>query len=358
MGNIFIMSMRAADGLLRRLVLVLVLTLLGARVAAGQDGGLNRPAAVPSIPALAESTVRPERSRANIPAIVIPATGSGATKGPAHRRDALERSRPPAGTVPSPSAPGTPVKLRKYFPYTVRPGDSLGAVAESFGIPAADLARANHLREDDELLAGEALKIPNPFEAERQALEARLKGVTAEASESRRELDRAKAEAVSLAGRDAGLASENSALKGAARLLPWWRGTALGVAAASLLMLGVTVLTLFEWWTLRSRFVALSELAQSLGRLDTRYKEMLAKAELRMQQLYGRRRPASEEHELHTGKTAEEIEIERLDRELKRTLETYLGRLGVRTGACGRSQWREALGGEEESPVEARSLRP
>ncbi len=142
------------------------------------------------------------------------------------------------------------------------------------------------------------------------------------------------------------------------KVLPWWRGTALAVGAAALLMLGVTTLTLFEWWMLRRRFLALSDLSMSLSRLDVKYKETIAKAELRMQQLYGRRRPAgAPEHLIGGMKTPDEIEVERLSHELRETLERHLKQLGVRGRNSVGSRWRETLAGEEEPAPAPRPFR-
>lgn len=313
--------------------LVLALFVVGTNLARAQEEETAEPAA--------EATAAPRIETAHpaplIPALVVPS-----------RRVA------PAAQAPEPK-PGPP-KVRKYFPYTVRPGDTLGKVAASFGVPLADLARLNHIHEDEGLFVGDILEIPNPFQARSKALEGEVGRLSTAATESNRKLEAAQAKMVSLAGQNAELLAENSALKSSADMLPWWRGTALGVIVAGLLMFGITLLTLFEWWALRRRFLALSDLTQSLTRLDVKYKEMLAKAELRMQQLYGRRGGVGGEHFEHGGKSPEEIEIERLGRELKQTLEKYLERLGARARNSGRrSRWDETLG--DESPVGARSAR-
>jgi hypothetical protein len=113
-------------------------------------------------------------------------------------------------------------------------------------------------------------------------------------------------------------------------------------------MLGVTALTLFEWWTLRRRFVALSELSMSLSRLDIRYKEMLGKAELRMQQLYGRRRASAQESP-HGARSVDEVELERLSHDLKDVLQEHLERLGMQREVPRlRAALNQVLGREEE----------
>ena len=71
---------------------------------------------------------------------------------------------------------------------------------------------------------------------------------------------------------------------------------------------------------------SLASLADDLGRLDYKYKAMLAKAELRLQQLYGRRRGGMQEGQPRP-KLPEEVEMERLNEELKEVLERHLARL-------------------------------
>ncbi len=123
-------------------------------------------------------------------------------------------------------------------------------------------------------------------------------------------------------------------------------------------MFGAMIVTLFEWWRMRRRFVALAEMTDALSRLDYKYKAMIAKAELRLQQLYGRRRGGITEGQPRP-KMPEEIEIERLNEELKNILELHLQKLGARLpGSRRRKGWRELFGGSDvNSAVEARSIR-
>eukprot|EP01037_Dinobryon_pediforme_P012839 gene12839-12939_t len=46
--------------------------------------------------------------------------------------------------------------------YTVHAGDTLAAIAARMGVPAADLARANHVDPDDRLAPGTMLRRPDP----------------------------------------------------------------------------------------------------------------------------------------------------------------------------------------------------
>ena len=264
----------------------------------------------------------------------------------------------PGAAPPSPTAAPKPYKPHKFFPYTVRAGDSLGSVAQYFGVSTADLARVNKVHEDDELDAGQVLKIPNPFEASHRGLEQQVQQLSEQNRTVQQKAEQSASQVVSLSSSNSELTAQNTTLKDSVKALPWWRGTALAVGAAALLMLGVTVLTLFEWWMLRRRFVSLSDLAMSLSRLDVKYKETIAKAELRMQQLYGRRRPAGAPDNLLGGmKTPDEIEVERLSHELRETLEHHLQQLGVRGRASIGARWRTVLGGQEEPSPEPRPYR-
>ncbi len=221
----------------------------------------------------------------------------------------------------------------------------------------ADLARINKLHEDDELEEGQALKIPNPFEASQRSLEAQVEQLSEQTRANEQKIEQAQSQVAALTNSNSELTAQNATLKESVKVLPWWRGTALAVGAAALLMLGVTALTLFEWWMLRRRFLALSDLAMSLSRLDVKYKETIAKAELRMQQLYGRRRPAGAPENLLGMKTPDEIEAERLSHELRETLERHLEQLGVRGRRTIGTRWREVLGGEEEPSPAPRPYR-
>ncbi len=321
----------------------------------------------PSAPALRPAEeAAPSSAVSGIPALAIPPRSAGASAAQPRGENApAEQAAPAASSAPraaasSPHRASAAVTIRKYFPYTVASGDSLGRIASFFGIDLDTLAHVNRLRPDDELFVGEKLKIPNPFEAEQRNLDHELAALQADDRETHDKLGKAEAELLSLKERNDNLMAEDATLRHGVEVLPWWRGAALGVGAAALLMLGVTVLTLFEWWILRRRFEVVSDLATALGHLDVKYKETLAKAELRMQQLYGRRRPGmpADESE-HPAKTQEEIEIERLNRQLKTVLEDYLDRLGIRQrGIQPRGRLREMVGESEESELSARGRVP
>ena len=231
----------------------------------------------------------------------------------------------------------------------------MGSIAQMFGVTTDELARMNRLHPDDELMAGDELKVPNPFIAQVNSLESQVTSLSAQAQAAQQKADSDEREASALRDKVQDLSADNESLNSSLRTLPWWHATALTTSVVALLMFGVMVVTLFEWWRMRRRYVALASLADDLGRLDYKYKAMLAKAELRLQQLYGRRRGGMTEGQPRP-KMPEEIEIERLNEELKEVLERHLARLGARPRSRRRARWRE-LFGSVDSPVEARSAR-
>src|SRR5215469_491713 len=264
--------------------------------------------------------------------------------------EAPATSYPEAEAVPKPPPPP-----RKTFPYTIRSGDSVGSIASMFGLTAEELAHINHLHPDDELIAGDELKVPNPFIAQVTGLQSQVRTLSAQAQSAQQKADSDEREMSGLRDKVQDLTADNQSLNSSLRLLPWWHATALTTTVGALLMFGVMVVTLFEWWRMRRRYVALAGLADDLGRLDYKYKAMLAKAELRLQQLYGRRRGGLPDGQPRP-KMPEEIEIERLNEELREVLERHLTRLGARSRTRKRARWRELFGGVD-SPVEARSAR-
>jgi len=138
-------------------------------------------------------------------------------------------------------------------------------------------------------------------------------------------------------------------------MLPWWRAALYSAVIVSLLLFGVAALTVLEWFLLRRRYIAAAEFNESLRRLDQRYKALFAKAELRMQELYGRRRRGiSEDHE--RPRIPEEADLERLDQQLHDVLERHLKQLGGPVRPRRRTRWDEEFG-TVASPVEARSAR-
>lgn len=264
----------------------------------------------------------------------------------------VHRATPPASTVSGTTAPARGTE----FSYSVRPGDSLGSIAESFGLDSEDLARANHLGPDAVLMVGKTLRIPNPFAAQVRNLSAQVNELTTAVADANDKAAAATLKSQSAEARLESLTTDNEDLRHDSIALPRWRGTAVTLGIVALLMFGVMMVTLFEWWLLRRRFGELAAITDSLTSLDQKYKRIVAKAELRFQQLYGRRRVAGAAA-AEPGKTDEEIEIERLNHELREALEHQLRRLGVARSRSRRNgRWREVFG-DVEPPVEARSAR-
>jgi LysM repeat protein len=322
-------------------LLVALLTVAWASLAVAQIAEYDEPPSQPRVTARAQPA----------PAESTPTLGSSEAPNPA---PPARRPAPVARSVAAPASAGS--ARGTEFPYTVRPGDSLGSIAATFGMDAQDLARANHIGVDTVLMIGRNLRIPNPFAAQVRSLSAQVDGLRTAAATANERAAAATLKNRSTSEKLVSLAADNEALRLQTVALPRWRGTAVTAGIVALLMLGVTMVTLFEWWLLRRRFGELVRITDSLTDLDQKYKRALAKAELRFQQLYGRRRPAGTET-AESGKSAEEIEIERLNHELREALEHQLSRLGVPRSRPRRSRrWREMLD-DVEPPVEARSVR-
>jgi LysM repeat protein len=248
-----------------------------------------------------------------------------------------------------------PARHSGEFSYTVRSGDSLGSIATNFGIQATDIARANRLDIDSTLLVGQTLRIPNPFATRMRELTVENRKLGDQLDELRKSTDKATAAQADLRSQVQQLNAENRDLTHAVRMLPWWRDAMYSAVIVSLLLLGVTALAVLEWFLLRRRFIAVADFNESLRRLDQRYRALLAKAELRMQELYGRRRRGiSEDHE--RPRLPEEAGLERLDQQLHDVLGRYLKQLGGPVRPRRRARWDEEFSAVVP-PVEARSVR-
>ena len=153
------------------------------------------------------------------------------------------------------------------------------------------------------------------------------------------------------------LSASNRELARQIVVLPWWRTATYMSGAAAVLMFGAMIATLIEWLNLRGRFRAVAEMNEALRRLDYRYRTTVAKAELRLQELYGRRRRGLENGQ-DRPRIAEDAELERLHQQLKEILETHLARLGPPGERARRARWRELIGGiGAPAEAEARSAR-
>ena len=257
-------------------------------------------------------------------------------------------------SAPKPVRPDHPANI---IPYTVRPGDSVGAIAQMFGITPEELAHANRIHVDDELQVDEVLKVPHPFTTEVNTLKSQVETLSAQQQAAEQKSDAAQEQVKSLQTQVQELTGDNQDLNLGIKLLPWWRATAVSLGIFALIMFGVMLLTMFEWWRMRRRFVALAAMTDALSRLDYKYKAMFAKAELRLQQLYGRRRGNITEGQPRP-RMPEEVEIERLNEELKQILELHLQRMGAKLPGTRRKGWREMFGGSDvASTVEARPYR-
>jgi LysM repeat protein len=248
-----------------------------------------------------------------------------------------------------------PVPRGGEFSYTVRSGDSLGSIAATFGIQAEDIAHANRLQIDSTLMVGQALRIPNPFAARMRELTAENEKLSGQVADLQKRVDNATAAQANQQTRVQELSASKGELTHEVQMLPWWRGAVYSAIIVSLLLLGVAALAVLEWFLLRRRFIAIAEFNESVRRLDQRYRALLAKAELRLQELYGRRRQGIPEGQ-ERPRIPEEADLERLDQQLHDVLERHLKQLGGPVRPRRRSRWDEEFG-TVASAVEARTAR-
>ena len=250
-----------------------------------------------------------------------------------------------------------PSKPANVIPYTVRSGDTIGGIAAMFGITPEALAHANHMNLDEALDIDEVLKVPHPFTTEVETLKSQVEQLSVQLQTAQQKADAAAEQVKTLQSQVQELTGDNQDLQSSVKVLPWWRATAVSLGILAMFMFGLVLLAMFEWWRIRRRFVALAAMTDALSRLDYKYKAMFAKAELRLQQLYGRRRGGIPEGQPRP-RMPEEMEIERLNEELKQILELHLQRMGARLPGSRRKGWREMFGGSDvTSTVEARSYR-
>ena len=81
----------------------------------------------------------------------------------------------------------------------MRPGDSLSAIAQLYGLESSELAEVNHLGDDSLVRSGQILQIPNPFAAQARHLVEQLDQETSEAQAVRQKgrMDATKIQALS-----------------------------------------------------------------------------------------------------------------------------------------------------------------
>ncbi|MGH8336055.1 MAG: LysM peptidoglycan-binding domain-containing protein, partial [Gammaproteobacteria bacterium] len=178
---------------------------------------------------------------------------------------------------------------RNYFPYTIRSGDTPQSIANIFGIQTAELTRVNHITDDTGLIVGHTLRIPNPYLARMRDLQGQVDRLTAGSAQTDEEANAAKNQLTAAQAQVRDLTASNHDLARQVVVLPWWRAATYMGALAAVLMFGVMIVALIEWLNLRGRFRAVAEMNEALRRLDDRYRTTVAKAELRLQELYGRR---------------------------------------------------------------------
>ncbi len=309
-----------------------------------------QPLAVPVGQTPEESSGSPSTSSAST---LLPSTSSVPSE---------DAATPPAQSatdgsdaVPAATAPAATTKLHKYFPYTIRTGDTLESIADIFGVQIADITRVNRHLTDDNLMAGDTIRIPNPFLTRESELNAEVDRLSIDKEEAERKADQATNSLASLHSQLDAAAESNAHYEHDLHSLPWWRAAAWAAALAAVVMFGMMLAAAIEWWNLRSRYRAVAEMNDSLRRLDYRYRMVMAKAELRLQELYGRRRRGIEEGQ-ERPKIPEETQLEQLDLLIKEILETYLERLGPPNNRARRARWRELIGAVG-APIEARTAR-
>jgi LysM repeat protein len=292
-------------------------------------------------------------SESNIPASAPTAKRAAPSEGQA-QEEAPEGSATEEGAEAAP--PVVHPQPARVIPYTVRPGDNIGAIASMFGVTPEEIAHANRISVDDELQVDEVLRIPKPFTNEVNSLRSQVDSLNAQLQATQQKSDAAENQLQQLKDQVQELQGDNQNLQSSVKQLPWWQATSFTMGLLALVMFVAMIVTLFEWWRMRRKFLALAEMTEALSRLDYKYRAMFAKAELRLQQLYGRRRQGFAEGQVRP-KLPEEMEIDRLNEELKQVLAEHLEKLGARLhGSRKRGRWREMLGGVD-SPVEARVRR-
>jgi hypothetical protein len=300
-----------------------------------------------------DSLQAPPQSRATeAPAAPSEAEGDNSEGADSDRGRAASES----SEVPGTGSSGGPVSSpRAWFPYSVRSGDTPAGITALFGVALTDLLRINHLHLDSELMIGQTLRVPNPFLARQRELSSEVDRLTAEKQTAQQRAQNIEESISGLHSQVHDLEASNQQYRHNLRMLPWWRASTFLGAGAAALMFVIMLVALIQWLVARSRFRAVVEMNESLRRLDYRYKAALAKAELRFQELYGRRRREMvDEHDRL--KSAEEGEIEQLNRQLKQVLERHLRHLEPSGSSGGRARWRERLAAIG-APMEARSIR-
>jgi LysM repeat protein len=264
-------------------------------------------------------------------------------------------SRAPAAPPAARAESSPPVATDGDLSYVIHQGDSVGAVAGMFHLPTSEILRRNHLREDTMLHVGQVLRIPNPYAAQVRDLQKQLNVLRARGQQQDQRIREVSSKEGALNARITELTAVNQAVEHDLVTLPWWRRATMLAVTLATVMFGIAALSLVQWFLVRRRFMAVALANQKLSRLDQRYRATVARAELRLQQIYGRRRAPVESSTPIRG--PEDFELDRLNRELKEVLEHQMTQMGVQIEApARRSRFREWLA-NLGSPVAVRSDR-
>lgn len=303
---------------------------------------------------------QPVKAAAPSPVKRVKATSNAEDQGAAQEES--DEEAPDEGSTDAASQSAAPQSAEDAPPsgsggelsYVIRSGDSVGAISAMFHIPAEDIFRYNHLNPDTTLRIGEVVRIPNPYVAQVRGLQAQIGSLSARNQAQEHKLQEGNSRERASNARIVELTETNRALEHDVTTLPWWRRATTVAVTVATLMFAVALASLLQWFLVRRRFSAVVVANERLSRLDQRYRTLLARVELRLQQLYGRRRAVVDSPQI---RSPDDFELERLNRELKEVLERQMAQLGVQLPASPRRSrfrgWLANLG----SPVAVRSGR-
>ena len=131
----------------------------------------------------------------------------------------------PEAAPASAAAPTAPAG-HKFFPYTIRSGDTLETIADIFGVQVADITRYNRRIADGDLMAGDTSRRPNPFATREAELNSEVERLSIEKEEATRKADQSGNALTSLHSELDAAASTNANYEHDLHTLPWWRAAA------------------------------------------------------------------------------------------------------------------------------------
>ena len=159
-----------------------------------------------------ESTIPPSAP----PSRIVRPSGAAL---PSEARDEDQSAEP--ATSAQVVKPNHPANI---IPYTIRAGDTLGSIAQMFGVSVDELAHANRLHPDDELMVDEVLKVPHPFTTEVETLKSQVETLSAQEQTAQQKSDSSEekikslqAQVQELTGDNQDLNSGSSCCRGGAR---------------------------------------------------------------------------------------------------------------------------------------------